>query len=77
MKPIKFVQWSSSVAIALIVVWTISFATWGIITKDDPATIIAGIAKIDTVLALFVAPEKAAAFFGPALKRKQSGGTNE
>jgi len=77
MKAIKFVQWSSSIAIALIVVWTIGFATWGIVTKDDPARIIAGIAKIDTVLALFVAPEKASAFFGPALKRKQGGWTNE
>jgi len=77
MKPIRFVQWSSSVSIALIVIWSIGFTTWGIITKEDPTKIIAGIAKIDTVLALFVAPEKAAAFFGPALKRKQSGGANE
>ena len=32
---------------------------------------IAEIAKIGGVIILFVGPEKAAAFFGPVLKRKQ------
>lgn len=71
MRVIKFVQWMSSIAIALIILWTVGFATWAIVTKADPTMVIGAIVKVDTVLAIFVAPEKAAAFFGPVLKRKQ------
>lgn len=74
MKAIKFVQWSSSIAIVLIVLWILVIATMAILVKDDPTIVIAGIVKIGGLLAIFVTPEKVAAFFGPVLKRKQENG---
>ena len=64
MKAIKFVQWQSSILIGLVILSGFvclftNFATIGEWTS------FAGIA------ALFIAPEKVVAFFGPVLKRRQ------
>lgn len=69
MKSIKFIQWSSSILLVLSVLWILTMSTLSafIVLKIG----IAEIAKIGGVIILFVGPEKAAAFFGPVLKRKQ------
>ena len=74
MRAIKFAQWTSSVAIALIIMWILGISTWLIVA--DKAEVIAKVISVATVLALFVAPEKAAAFFGPVIKRKQQNGSS-
>lgn len=75
MKAIKFVQWSSSILLVLTVLWLLVLPIIAAVF-DLPLTV-AEIAKIGGVVVLFVGPEKAAAFFGPVLKRKQNGGKNE
>ncbi len=69
MKAIKFVQWQSSILIGLVILAGLAclFFQWA--TVADWVSF-AGIA------AMFIAPEKVVAFFGPVLKRKQQG-TNE
>ena len=64
MKAIKFVQWQSSILIGLVILSGFICLFTKIATVSE-WTSFAGIA------ALFVAPEKAVAFFGPVLKRKQ------
>lgn len=75
MKAIKFVQWSSSILLVITVLWLLFLpvvaAVW------DLEITVGEIAKIGGVVVLFIGPEKAAAFFGPVLKRKQNGGKNE
>ena len=66
MKAIKFVQWQSSILIGLVVLSGLACLFFDWATVGDWVSF-AGIA------ALFVAPEKVVAFFGPALKRKQQG----
>ena len=64
MKAIKFVQWQSSILIGVVILAGLAclFFKWA--TVSDWVTF-AGIA------AMFIAPEKVVAFFGPALKRRQ------
>ena len=64
MKAIKFVQWQSSILIGLVILSGFLCLFTKIATIGE-WTSFAGIA------ALFIAPEKVAAFFGPVLKRRQ------
>ena len=75
MKPIRFVQWSSSILLVLTVLWLLALPVIAAVL-ELPLTV-AEIAKIGGVVVLFVGPEKLAAFFGPVLKRKQTGGRDE
>ena len=67
MKAIKFVQWSSSISICVVV-------ASGLLCLFTDAATVAQWTSFAGVAALFIAPEKLAAFFGPVLKRKQEGG---
>lgn len=68
MRPIKFVQWQSSILLGLVVAWTIGMSTY-LILFGDPA-LVGNVTSTSTIALAFVGPEKAAAFFGPHLKRK-------
>lgn len=67
-RAIKLAQWGSTIAIIAVVAYTLGMGTW--ILLKNPAQMGALIQQV-TVLALFIAPEKLVAMFGPALKRKQ------
>ena len=71
MKPIRLAQWGSTIAIIAVVAYTLIMGAW--LLLKDPEQMGALIQQV-TVLALFIAPEKLAAFFGPALKRRQENG---
>jgi len=73
MRPIRFIQWSSSILLVITVVWTLVMGT---ISMFIDVLVVGDVAKISGAVLLFVGPEKAAAFFGPVLKRKQNGGKN-
>jgi hypothetical protein len=64
MKAIKFVQWSSSISICIVI-----FA--GLLCLFTRVATVAEWTSFAGVAALFIAPEKVVAFFGPVLKRKQ------
>ncbi|MFP4066207.1 MAG: hypothetical protein ACLFS5_01780 [Spirochaetaceae bacterium] len=68
MRAIKFVQWQSSILLGLTVVWTIGLSTY-LILFGDPARV-GDVVSASMIALAFVGPEKAAAFFGPHLKRK-------
>ena len=75
MKPIRFIQWSSSILLVMTVLWTIGISTVVIFTNTTVT--LAEIAKIAGVVLLFVLPEKGSAFFGPVLKRRQEARRND
>lgn len=68
MKPIKLAQFGSTIAIMAVVAYTLTMGTWVLLKHPDRMGYL--IQQV-TVMALFIAPEKLAALFGPALKRKQ------
>lgn len=68
MRAIKFVQWQSSILIGLVVLS-------GLLCLFTKVATVQEWVSFATAAALFVAPEKAVAFFGPVLKRKQQNGT--
>ena len=63
-KAIKFVQWQSSILVGVVVV----AGLLGLLSK---VYTVGEWVQFATTAALFIAPEKLAAFFGPALKRHQ------
>lgn len=69
MKAIKFVQWQSSILIGLVVLS-------GFICLFTKAATVQDWISFAGMAALFIAPEKIAAFFGPVIKRKQENHTN-
>lgn len=73
MKPIKLAQWGSTIAILAFVVYLMIMG--GILLFKHPDRI-GLLVTLGGIVALFIAPEKLAAFFGPALKRKQQNGQN-
>jgi len=64
MRAIKFVQWQSSILIGLVVVA-------GLVSLFTSVATVAEWASFAVTAALFIAPEKVVAFFGPVVKRKQ------
>ncbi len=64
MKAIKFVQWQSSILIGLVVLA-------GLLCLFTKAATVSEWVSFAGIAAMFIAPEKVVAFFGPALKRKQ------
>ena len=67
-KPIKLAQWGSTIAIIAVVAYTLAIGTW--ILFKHPERMGALIQQV-TVMALFIAPEKLSALFGPVMKRHQ------
>lgn len=67
MKAIKFVQWQSSILIGAVVVA-------GLVCLFTKAGSMSEWATFAPIAALFIAPEKLAAFFGPVVKRRQENG---
>lgn len=72
MKAIKFVQWQSSILIGLVILA-------GMVCLFTSLATVAEWTSFAGIAALFIAPEKVVAFFGPVLKRKQenAGGNGE
>ena len=68
LKSIKFVQWSSSILLVITVIWTLGMGT---LSMFIDGMVVGDVVKISGAVLLFVGPEKAAAFFGPVLKRKK------
>ena len=64
MRAIKFVQWQSSILIGAVVLA-------GLCCLFTEMATVSEWVGFATTAALFIAPEKLAAFFGPALKRRQ------
>jgi hypothetical protein len=71
MKPIKLAQWGSTIALLVLTTYTLVMGAWVIFKAPQKMGILV---QQVTVLGLFIAPEKLAAFFGPVLKRKQENG---
>lgn len=74
MKPIKLAQWGSTIALFVLAAYTLIMGA--LLIFKDPLKMAYLIQQV-TVLGLFIAPEKLAAFFGPVLKRKQENGVQE
>jgi hypothetical protein len=70
MSSIKFVQWLSSFLIAFVVIS-------GFVSLFTRLASIDEWIKFAGIAAMFIAPEKVVAFFGPVLKRKQQNGHQE
>ena len=64
MKAIKFVQWQSSILIGLVILS-------GFLCLFTKAATMSDWISFAGIAALFIAPEKVVAFFGPVLKRRQ------
>ena len=64
MKAIKFVQWQSSILIGLVILS-------GFLCLFTKVATVAEWTSFAGIAALFIAPEKVVAFFGPVLKRRQ------
>jgi len=64
MKAIKFVQWQSSILIGLVILS-------GFVCLFTKAATMSDWISFAGIAALFIAPEKVVAFFGPVLKRRQ------
>lgn len=64
MKAIKFVQWSSSISICLVIIA-------GLLCLFTSLATVSEWSSFAVVAAMFIAPEKVAAFFGNIIKRKQ------
>ena len=75
MKAIKLVQYGSTIGILVTVAFLL--ITGGIIIFSKTPDRISHLISLGGVIAVFLAPEKLAAFFGPALKRKQNGRSDE
>lgn len=71
MKAIKLVQYGSTIGILVTVAFLL--IAGGLILFSKSPDRISQLISLGGVIALFLAPEKLAAFFGPALKRKQNG----
>ena len=67
MKAIKFVQWQSSILIGMVVVA-------GLVCLFTDLAEVSAWTSFGGIAALFIAPEKVVAFFGPVLKRRQENG---
>lgn len=64
MRAIKFVQWQSSILIGAVVLA-------GLVCLFTSIATVAEWTSFAVAAAMFIAPEKVVAFFGPVLKRKQ------
>jgi len=71
MKPIKLAQWGSTIALFVMALYVLIVGGFILFKCPDR---LPGLIQQVTVLGLFIAPEKLAAFFGPVLKRKQENG---
>jgi len=71
MKPIRLVQWGSSIALLVTITWILILATFIAFGLIKGITI-SELAQIAGVLIIFILPEKGSAFFGPVLKRNQT-----
>lgn len=71
MKAIKLVQYGSTIGILVTVVFLL--VAGGLIIFSKTPDRISQLVALAGAIAIFLAPEKLAAFFGPALKRKQNG----
>ena len=71
MKAIKLVQFGSTIGILVTVAFLL--IAGGLIIFSKTPERISQLVALAGAIALFLAPEKLAAFFGPALKRKQNG----
>jgi len=69
MKAIKLVQFGSTVAILVTI--TFLLIAGGIILFSTSPERIGQLVALAGAIAIFLTPEKVAAFFGPVLKRKQ------
>lgn len=69
MKAIKLVQYGSTIGILVTVIFLL--VVGGLILFSKTPDRISELVSLGGVIALFLAPEKLAAFFGPVLKRKQ------
>lgn len=74
MKPIKLAQWGSTIALFVLIGYALIMGAWVIFKAPEKMAVL--IQQI-TVMGLFIAPEKLAAFFGPVLKRKQENGNQK
>lgn len=74
MKPIKLAQWGSTIALFVLTGYALIMGAWVIFKAPEKMAVL--IQQI-TVMGLFIAPEKLAAFFGPVLKRKQENGNQK
>jgi len=70
MKAIKLVQYGSTIGILVTVAFLL--IAGGLIIFSKTPDRISQLVSLGGVIALFLAPEKLAAFFGPVLKRKQN-----
>ena len=70
-KAIKLVQYGSTIGIFVTV--TFLLIAGGIILFSKTPDRISQLVTLAGAIAIFLAPEKLAAFFGPVLKRKQEG----
>ena len=71
MKAIKLVQYGSTIGILITVTFLLIAGSFVLFLFPDR---MGALVSLGGVIALFLAPEKLAAFFGPVLKRKQDGG---
>ena len=70
MKAIKLVQYGSTIGILVTVAFLLIAGSFVLFLFPDR---MGALVSLGGVIALFLAPEKLAAFFGPVLKRKQDG----
>ena len=70
MKAIKLVQYGSTIGILITVAFLLIAGSFVLFLFPDR---MGALVSLGGVIALFLAPEKLAAFFGPVLKRKQDG----
>jgi len=73
MKPIKLVQYGSTVAILVFLAYLLVMGCLVMLGAKGVSGTMADLMQQCVMFAMFVAPEKLAAFFGPVLKRKQNG----
>ncbi len=71
MKAIKLVQFGSTIGILVTVAFLL--IAGGLIIFSKTPDRISQLVALAGAIAIFLAPEKLAAFFGPVLKRKQNG----
>jgi len=71
MKAIKLVQYGSTIGILVTVAFLLIAGGFILFSKTPDR--ISQLVSLGGVIALFLAPEKLVAFFGPVLKRKQNG----
>jgi len=74
MKAIKLVQFGSTVAILIFLAYILIMGCLVMLGAECVEGNMADLMQQCMMFALFVGPEKIAAFFGPMLKRKQENG---